>query len=159
MDPLLGRTDPGRTGERELGRKEPEPGGLGVVEVPKTMLSKSDRRTHGEHTISLIQFSPLISNTISIWNILPQSIALSPIALILSFQRNVVCISILISSQALLKVFWKFKIWPPVHSDAYIGIDSNCVTPSADNLWYIDTFSSSNLYKYWYFLTFYNLIK
>jgi hypothetical protein len=58
------------------GRKEPEPGGLGVVEVPKTMLSKSDRRTHGEHAISLIQFSPLISNTISIWNILPQSIAI-----------------------------------------------------------------------------------
>jgi hypothetical protein len=35
MDPLLGRTDPGRTGERELGRKEPEPGGLGVFKSPE----------------------------------------------------------------------------------------------------------------------------
>ena len=33
-----------------------------------------------------------------------------------------VYIFILISSQALSKVFWKFKIWPPVHSDAYFGL-------------------------------------
>jgi hypothetical protein len=38
-----------------------------------------------------------------------------------------VCIFILISFQALSKVFWKFKIWGkfdhPVHSDGYFGMD------------------------------------
>ena len=39
-----------------------------------------------------------------------------------------VCISILILSQALSnwKVFWKFQIWPLVHSDAYSGMDGLC---------------------------------
>ena len=55
-----------------------------------------------------------------------------------------VCVSVLISSQALSKVFWKFKILPwciPMHILAW----THCVIPSVDKLWYIDTFSSSNL--------------
>ena len=34
-----------------------------------------------------------------------------------------VSISILISSQALSIFFWKFQIWPPVHSDVFSGMD------------------------------------
>jgi hypothetical protein len=53
----------------------------GLVEVP-TMLSQSDRRNRGAHKFSQIKlfffkFS-FFTNTISVWNRLPQSIALSP---------------------------------------------------------------------------------
>jgi hypothetical protein len=34
---------------------------------------------------------------------------------------------------------------------------TNCVRSSAGNISYIDIFSSSNLQKYWYFLTFYSV--
>ena len=46
-----------------------------------------------------------------------------------------VCFSILVSSQALSKVFLKFKIWPrciPMHILAW----TDCVALSADKLWY-----------------------
>jgi hypothetical protein len=32
----------------------------------------------------------------------------------------------LISPQLLSKVFWKFQIVPPLHSDAYFGMDNLC---------------------------------
>jgi hypothetical protein len=59
------------------------------VEVP-TMLSQSDRRNRGAHKFSQIKlfffkFS-FFTNTISVWNRLPQSIALSPN--IESFKEN-----------------------------------------------------------------------
>ena len=56
----------------------------GLVEVPTTMLSQSDRRTHGAHKFRQIQSNKDIykfsffPNTLSVWNSLPQSIALSP---------------------------------------------------------------------------------
>ena len=46
----------------------------------------------------------------------------SVISLTLGFRKNFLSIYMLISSQALSKVFWKFQIWPLVHSDAYFGI-------------------------------------
>ena len=49
------------------------------------------------------------------------------ISLRLDFRRYfLLCNSSLISSQGLSKVFWKFKFWPPVHSDAYFGMDGLC---------------------------------
>ena len=45
------------------------------------------------------------------------------ISLRLGFRRHFLCIFILISFQALSRVFWKFKISPPVHSDGYFGMD------------------------------------
>ena len=48
------------------------------------MLSQSDRRTHGAHKFRQIQSNKDIykfsffPNTLSVWNSLPQSIALSP---------------------------------------------------------------------------------
>ena len=56
----------------------------GLVEVPTTMLSQSDRHTRGTHKFRQIQSNKdfykfsFFHNTISVWNSLPQSIALSP---------------------------------------------------------------------------------
>jgi hypothetical protein len=56
----------------------------GLVDVPTTMLSQSDRRTRGAHKFRQIQSNKdfykfsFFPNTISVWNSLPQSIALSP---------------------------------------------------------------------------------
>ena len=56
----------------------------GLVEVPTTMLSQSDRRTRGAHKLRQIQSNKdfykysFFPNTISVWNCLPQSIAHSP---------------------------------------------------------------------------------
>ena len=57
----------------------------GLVEVPTTMISQSDRRTRGAHKFRQIQSNKdfykfsFFPNTISVWNSLPQSIALSPL--------------------------------------------------------------------------------
>jgi hypothetical protein len=56
----------------------------GLVDVPTIMLSQSDRRTRGAHKFRQIQSNKdfykfsFFPNTISVWNSLPQSIALSP---------------------------------------------------------------------------------
>ena len=50
------------------------------------------------------------------------------ISFILDFRRHfLLCISSLISSHLLSKVFWKFQNLPPLHSDAYnFGMDKLC---------------------------------
>jgi hypothetical protein len=51
----------------------------------------------------------------------------SVISVRLDFRRHfLLYISSLISSQVLSKVFWKFKIWLPVHSEANFVMDGLC---------------------------------
>ena len=56
----------------------------GLVEVPTSMLSQSDGRTRRAHKFRQIQSNKdfykfsFFPNTISVWNSLPESIALSP---------------------------------------------------------------------------------